>query len=299
MSKMDNIQRVRYNSVPIEHRHKERMTSPAQHPAETLAVTFFEQPVLAARLHDGVIALSLRDLCVVTGLNQTAQARRLRRDEELRDGLYDVRVPTAGGPQNQLFLMLEFVPAWLSSVSRARATPVARERLRYLKIFAIQHVYNAIAGAAGLPEGPSRRIEDLRDLDRFDAAMQGIAERQHALEESQTKARTAWRDHEQRIRQLEAQLATAATLSVVQRGTLYQYVQAWALRRVEHEHITSQAAFAGCWAAIKTRYKVAKYEHIPATEYDDCVAYVRRMYEQMTGQALVLAEDGPDGSTAS
>ncbi len=274
------------------------MTSTTHNPVETLAITFFDQPVLAARVQDGAIALSLRDLCSVTGLNQTAQVRRLRRDDELRDGIYQLRVQTAGGPQEQLFLMLEFVPAWLSSVNRARATPVARERLRYLKIFAIQHVYNAVASAAGLPEDASRRIEDLRDLDRFDVAMQGIAERQQALEDSQTKARQAWRDHEQRIRQLEAQLATTATLSVEQRGTLYQYVQAWALARVEHEHITSQAAFAGCWAAIKTRYKVAKYEHIPANAYDDCVAYVRRVYEQMTGQALVLAEDTTNGSTA-
>ena len=272
------------------------MTSPAHEPVETIAVTFFDQPVLAARIADGTIGLSLRDLCAVTGLNQAAQARRLRRDEELRDGLYQLRVQTAGGPQDQLFLMLEFVPAWLSSVSRARATPVARERLRYLKIFAIQHVYNAVACAAGLPEGDSRRIEDLRDLDRFDAAMQGIAERQQALEASQDKARQAWRDHEERIRQLEAQLAAPATLSVGQRGSVYQLVQAWALARVEREQITTQAAFAGCWAAIKTRYKVAKYEHIPAREYDDCVQYIHRAYEKLTGQALVLPEFDADAS---
>jgi hypothetical protein len=273
--------------------------SDTQRAVETLAITFFDQPVLAARVQSGEIVLSLRDLCAVTGLNQSAQARRLRRDEELRDGLYELRVQTAGGPQEQLFLMLEFVPAWLSSVSRARATSVARERLRYLKIFAIQHVYNAVAHAAGLPEGESRQIEDLRDLDRFDVAMQGIAERQHALETSQEKARQAWRDHEQRIRQLEAQLAATATLSVEQRGLIYQYVQAWALARVEHEQMTSQAAFAGCWAAIKTRYKVAKYEHIPAGAYEDCVQYIRRAYEQVAGQPLVLAEDTTHGTTAA
>lgn len=275
------------------------MTPTTYDPVETLAITFFDQPVLAARLQDGTIVLSLRDLCTVTGLNQTAQLRRLRRDEELRDGVYQLRMQTAGGPQAQLFLMLEFVPAWLSSVNRARATPVARERLRYLKIFAIQHVYNAVASAAGLPEGASRRIEDLRDLDRFDAAMQGIAERQQALEESQEKARQAWRDHEQRIRQLESQLAVTATLSVEQRGTIYQLVQAWALARIEHEQIASQAAFAGCWAAIKTRYKVAKYEHIPARAYDDCVHYIRRAYETLTGKPLVLADGDPDASTSS
>ena len=265
------------------------------HPVETLPVTFFDHAVLAARLPDGTIVLSLADLCFVTGLNQKAQVRRLRRDEELRDGVYQVRVPTPGGPQEQLFLMLEFVPAWLSSVSRAHATPAARERLRYLKIFAIQHVYNAVASAAGLPEGASRQIEDLRDLERFDSAVQGIAERQQALEESQNKARHAWRDHEQRLRQIEAHLAV--TISVEQRGMIYQMVQAWALARVEHEHMTSQAAFAGCWAALKTRFKVAKYEHLPAHAYDACVQYIRRAYEQLTGQPLVLEDGDRDADT--
>lgn len=275
------------------------MASTTHEPVETLAITFFDQPVLAARIENGVIALSLRDLCTVTGLDQTAQARRLRRDEELSDGLYQLRVQTAGGPQQQAFLMLEFVPAWLSSVNRTKATPIARERLRYLKIFAIQHVYNAVANAAGLPEGASSNIEDLRELERFDVAIQGIAERQQALEESQGKARNAWRDHEQRLRQLEAQLATTATLDVEQRGAIYQLVQVWALARIEHEHVSSQGAFAGCWAAIKTRYKVAKYEHIPAREYEDCRQYIHRAYEKLTGQPLVLPEDEVDGHTTT
>jgi hypothetical protein len=271
------------------------MMAPSHEPIETLAVTFFDQPVLAARIPDGTIVLSIRDLCAVSGLNQAAQVRRLRRDDELRDGLHRLRVQTAGGPQDQDFLMLEFVPAWLSSVSRARATPMARERLRYLRVFAIRHVYDAVARAAGLPEGASRQIEDLRELDRFDAAFQGIAERQQALEESQEKARQAWRNHEQRIRQLEEQLGAAAILSVGQRGHIYQLVQAWALARVEQEQISSQAAFAGCWAAVKTRYNVSKYEHIPARQYEDCVQYIRRSYEKLTGQPLVLPEENDDG----
>jgi hypothetical protein len=57
---------------------------------------------------------------------------------------------------------------------------------------------------------------------------------------------------------------------------------------VEHEQITSQAAFAGCWAAIKTRYNVAKYEHIPANEYEDCVVYIKRAYQKSTGAELQL-----------
>lgn len=257
-------------------------------PVETLAVTFFEQPVLAARIADGTILLSIRDLCAATGLNQSSQLRRLRADEDLRDGLQPLRVQTAGGPQEQQFLILEFVPAWISSVNRAKASVAVRERLRYLRLFSIRQVYNALAEAAGLPQGSSSNIEDLAELPSLDDAITGVAARQQALEESQERARQAWRDHEQRIRRLEEQLGAVATLSVAQRGHIYQLVQAWAQARIEHDKLSAPAAFAGCWAAIKTRYQVAKYEHIPATQYDDCREYVARAYEKATGQPLPL-----------
>jgi hypothetical protein len=252
-------------------------------PRETLAVTFFEQPVLAVRGDDGSILLSIRDLCSATGLNLSSQLRRLRADDDLSTGMQRLRVQTAGGPQEQEFLILEFVPAWISSVNRRRASIVVQERLRYLRLFSIRQVYDAVARAAGLPEGPSSQIEDLADLQRYDDAIQGIASRQQALEQSQEKARQAWREHEQRLQAIEAQLAQTATLSVEQRGQLYQLVQQWAQARIDHEHVTAQIAFAGCWAALKTRYKVAKYEHIPARDYADCIEFVARAYTRLTG----------------
>ncbi len=255
-------------------------------PIETLVVTFFETPVLAVRAGDGSILLSLRDLCAATGLDVSSQRRRLRADTDLRDGLRTMRAPTAGGMQEQDFLILEFVPAWISTVNRTKAAPVVRERLRYLRLFSIRQVYDAIAQAAGLPEGPSRNIEDLRDLQRYDEAIRGIAERQQALEQSQEKARQAWRDHEQRLRQLETGIQHTASLSATQRGQIYQLVQIWAQARVEREGVTSSAAFAACWGAIKTRYTVAKYEHIPASKYQDCVDFIRRAYERMAGEPL-------------
>lgn len=261
---------------------------------ETLAVTFFEQPVLAVRASDGTIFLSVRDLCAATGLNLSSQLRRLRADQDLQDGLQRFTVATAGGPQGQDFLILEFVPAWIASVNRARASLAVQERLRYLRLFSIRQVYDALARAAGLPEGSSSNIEDIADLERYDEAIRGIAERQRGLEESQDRARSAWRDHEQRIRLLEEQLGQRTTLSVAQRGHIYQLVQHWAQARIDHEQIASAAAFAGCWAAVKTHYNVAKYEHIPARQYEDCVAYIGRAYQKLTGRELILPEPTDD-----
>ncbi len=260
-------------------------------PTETLGVTFFEHPCLAVRSTDGTIYVSVRDLCDAVGLRAHGQLRRLRADDDLRDGLQTFRVTTAGGPQDQEFLILEFVPTWVSSVQRSRASMTVRERLKYLRLFAIRETYNAFARTAGLPEGESRAIEDLRDLEQFDDAMTTIAERQRALEESQQKARSAWRDLDMRVRALEEQVG--GVLSTSQRGHIYQLVHAWASARVVREpEVSRREIFQACWGAIKTRYRLAKYEHLPAAQYTDCVSYIHGAYQRLTGEALVLPEQG-------
>jgi hypothetical protein len=276
---------------------------------ETLVVTFFEHPCLTVRASDGNIYLSLRDLCEAIGLQLVAQRRRLNRDPDLRDGLVSFRVPTGGGPQEADFLMLEYVSHWVTTVNRTKASLPVQERLRYLRLFTIRHVYDAIARAAGLPEGQSRNIEDLRDLERFDDAIQGIADRQRTLEESQQKARQAWRDLDARVRALEGQARSTSVeparppaaekagarpdaISTAQRGHIYQLVQLWAAAYAERNQVSSSEAFSACWGAVKTRYRVAKYEHIPAERYADCVTFISTAYKRLTGADLHLPSQG-------
>ena len=204
-------------------------------PLEHHVVTFFEHPCQVVRQRDGAISVSLNDLCDATGLSRRSQLRRIKADQDLRDGLQTFRVPTTGGMQATSFLILEFVPAWIASVDRARAGIVVQERLRFLRLFIVREVYGAIAAAAGLPTDSSRAIEDLDDLQRFDAAMQGLAERQEALVQSQDRARQAWKNHDDRLRRIEAMLGSAEVLSTGQRGVIYQLVQRWAQARIDRE----------------------------------------------------------------
>lgn len=263
-------------------------------PAETLVVTFFAHPCMAARSTDGTIYISVRDLCDAVGLRAHSQLRRLRADEDLGTGLQSFRLATPGGPQDQEFLILEFVPTWISSVQRSRAAAAVRERLRYLRLFIIRETYNAFARTAGLPEGESRAIEDLQEIERLDDSLELIAERQRQIEESQQRARSAWRELEARVRALEERAGDQ--LSTAQRGQIYQLVQAWAAARIAREPDLSRAEiFQACWGAIKTRYRIAKYEHLPAGQYADCVQYISASYRRLTGEELRLPEQGALG----
>lgn len=255
-------------------------------PIETLIVTFFELPVLAARAPDGRIYLAIRDLCDAIGINRESQMRRLRADPDLSLGLQTLRVETAGGRQPQEFLLLEYVPLWVTGVTRRKSSPEIKARLRFLRLFIIGHVHDAIAEAAGLPAGSSRNIEDLRDLQRYDEAIQGIASRTEALEESQGKARTAWREHEERIRRLEEQLRSMLRLSPTQRGKIYEQVHVWARARADREEIAFGTAIARCWGELKAEFGVAKYEDIPPSRYDECLSFIRQAYVEATGKEL-------------
>ncbi|MEN9939103.1 MAG: hypothetical protein RLZZ387_5682 [Chloroflexota bacterium] len=260
-------------------------------PIETRAVTFFEIPCLAARGNDGSIYLAIRDVCGAIGLQLNGQLRRLRAHPELSSGLHRFRVLTAGGRQTMGFLILEFVPAWIATVNRAHASPTVQERLRYFTLFVVREMYAAVVREAGLREGASRQIEDIGDLRAIDERMQRLAERQRAIEESQDRARQAWRELDQRVRALE-NVQADGLLSPRQRGTIYQLVQAWAQERATREGGATSTAFRSCWSAVRTRYRVARYEDIQARAFDDCVAYIQRQYQQLTGAELQLPEQG-------
>jgi P22_AR N-terminal domain len=235
--------------------------------------------------------MAIRDVCDAIGLRLSGQLRRLRAHPDLKVGLTRFRVMTAGGLQIMDCLILEFVPAWIATVSRANATPIVQERLRYFTLFSIREVYAAVAREAGLPTGPSRQIEDLGDLTAFDDSIQRLAERQQAIEDSQEKARQAWRNLDARVRRLE-EAAAEGKLSVRQRGTIYHLVQAWAQERATREHLSIGVALRACWSTLRTRYRVSRYEDIERQYYDDCVAYIQRQYQKLTGSELHLPEQG-------
>lgn len=256
---------------------------------EQLPLTLFDEAVLAVRAEDGLIYLAVTDLCTVVDLAVSSQVRRIRAHEDLSAGLARFAIDTGFGIKEQLFLQIDVCPIWLVTISTRRAKPSVRGRLQHLRRYLIAETYAAFARATGLPQQSSRQIEDLRDLDHVDTALTTLSERQERLEISQDKARLAWRDLDARVRALEAHRSD--TISVAQRGYIYNLVHAWATARVAHtDTLTYGAAVASCWAALKARFQVAKYTDLPIKEYSQCVAFIRASYRSVTGEELVLPE---------
>lgn len=174
--------------------HPSPSADPPLRPTEQLPIALFGAAVLAVRGPDGTVYLNMRDLCDAIGVAFSAQRRRIVSDEQLSPGMRQFRVRTPNGPSTQDFLELERVPVWMLRIQLRRVDDAVKDRVRYVQDYLRASVYAAFAQLAGLAEQASRQIEDLTDLDRLDPALQALAERQAALEASQDRARTAWRD---------------------------------------------------------------------------------------------------------
>lgn len=279
-------------------------------PVETLPVTLLEVAVLAARGADGSIYLSIRDVCQALAISLTSQRRRLQNHPVLREGLMRFRVPTLGGRQAQDFLLLEHVPTWLVMINTSRANDVVRDRLIWYQRYIIREVYHAFAALTGLPDGESRQIEDLNDLQHVDTALQALAAqqgelnlrqdaleiRQETIEVSQNQARQVWLDLHNDLRAIIARVQAiearqSGLISTAQRGYIYQLVQVWGAAKAESDsRLNKPAAYAACWSVLKARFHIARYEDLPAAKYGEAVAFIREAYRVLTGNDLNLPE---------
>jgi len=58
----------------------------------------------------------------------------------------------------------------------------------------------------------------------------------------------------------------------------------------EHPCIAVRGPEGTLSISLKSRYRIAKYEHLPSAQYADCVAYIKGAYKRLTGDDLVLPE---------
>jgi ORF6C domain len=263
---------------------------------EQLPIPLFDGVVLAARSPDGLIHLALRDLCITFSLNLRAQRRRMRADEQLH--LTQLRIFDGRQFRTLDFLLLDDVPTWLLTVQTRSVHPDVRERLKYVKDYLVSAVKAAFAQLTRLPEAPSRVIEDLHDLDRMEQAFQHLAElntRQATIEQSQDRARLAYRDLQALVRELQTRVQSLEQqakqrISASQRGTLYQLVQTWGVALAERRSTKPGEGIRMCWRLFNQRFDIATYTDLPAGRYDEALQFIKEQYRGLTGHEIAAAE---------
>jgi hypothetical protein len=249
--------------------------------AEQLPITLFDSVVLAARADDGTIWLVLRDLCASLGLALEAQRRRIRANDLLH--LSQLRIREGNQLRALDVLQLDDVPIWLIGIQAQRVNEDVRARVEYVRAYLVAAVRAAFAQLTGLAE-TSRQVEDLRDLDRIELALselEALGARQSTLEESQDRARLAFRDLTTLVRELQSRVQALEAqskqqLSPAQRGTLYQLVQTWGTAQAARQpDRRSGEAIRSCWRQFNQRFGISTYTDLPAARYDEGIQFIR------------------------
>jgi P22_AR N-terminal domain len=275
----------------------------AQLPREQLPITLFDGVVLAVRAADGHIYLVVRDLCTALDLIPSSQLRAIRADKRLH--LVPFRLRIGRQVRTQECLLLDDISLWLIKVSPPRDNAHAAERLRYVQEYLIASVRSAFAALTGLPDAPSNQVEDLQDLDAIAPSLQALrdlVERQTTIEESQDRAREAWRDLAAQIRELRGILPLVEDLqarvqaverqlrqrmSPEQRNTIYRLVQAYGEARAARAGQAKPGVeIRKCWAEFNARFAIATYTDLLAARFEEAVQFVKAQYRVLTGEDI-------------
>lgn len=274
----------------------------AQLPQEQLPITLFDSVVLAVRAADGHIYLTVRDLCAALVLIPSSQLRAIRADDRLH--LVSFRLRIGRQVRTSECLLLDDIPLWLVKVRPPRNNAEVSERLRYVQSYLIASVRSAFSALTGLPDVPSNQIEDLQDLDVVDPSLQALrelVERQTHMEESQDRAREAWRDLAAQIRELggvlplveelrarmqEVERQLRLRISPEQRNTIYRLMQAYGDARAIRSGAQSGVEIRKCWAEFNARFGIATYTDLSADQFDAALQFIKSQYRALTGSEI-------------
>ena len=251
---------------------------PARH------IEVFGDEVLAVRLPDGSVWLSLRALCENFGLARAMQAQRIKRNDVLAADLLEVLVETRGGEQTLQVLRLESVPYWVSTLQIKRVREEIREKLLQYKHWVVQKVYEAFI-REGLEEAvpppvmpASATIQELIQVRDWARAMLNMAEahleleqRQQQLAQRVDKSALVFQDLRQRVRHLEQRLDPAYLITEEQQATVQNTVKGLALLMTGQD---GKNHFQGVWSEIYRRWGVPDYKHLRQGQFEAVLSFL-------------------------
>jgi hypothetical protein len=257
---------------------------------EQRTVVFYDDELAAVRADDGQIYAPVRQMCEALGLDRASQARRIQRHDVLADGYQGGVVwtpPSAdgrgGGNQQTGLLRVDLIPLWLAGVRVQSVKPEIRPKLKQFQKEAAQVLWEAYQ------EGRLTRqpLAELLETDSPAAQAYKMAQaimqmaRQQLLLEAQLETHTSLlSEHEQRLEQIEDQLgATDRQITPEQAMHISQAVKAIAL---EMGRRSGRNEFNGVYGELYRRFKVPSYRELPATKFDEAMAFLRDWWQAVT-----------------
>jgi len=126
------------------------------------------------------------------------------------------------------------------------------------------------------------------EVGRIDHILQGMVDQQRDVRHDQDALRADVAALTERVQALEGQRRKdTPPITKAQRGQIYHLVVVWSeLLQARNAGMTIGGARAACWAALKKKFQVAEYSHIPSARYHEAVTFIREAYAKLGGDDL-------------
>ena len=133
---------------------------------EVKEVAFNGTNLLGIKTSDGIIYTQLKRFCDELGIDHSAQLKRIKRDEVLKDGVVTLTMPTKGGPQELTCLDVDLLPFWLVGVKSHLCKEEIRPHLNKFRIQASKVLAQAFI--------TSEKKEDPKVLSQIEILLQSV-----------------------------------------------------------------------------------------------------------------------------
>ncbi|MDP9315585.1 MAG: phage antirepressor N-terminal domain-containing protein [Chloroflexota bacterium] len=227
------------------------------------------------------VAIPVRTICEVLGLDVERQSARLREHEVLSQGLRVVRMPLGGQLRSVMAISHKYVAFWLATVTPKHVKPALRPKLvRYQT--ELVDVLALLYGTNMQPTRPSDVPTDVIGTiqTQLAAALQDVRLLREALLSQQQETHVCLDTHDDQIEALEGlmddlqqQLSSHTTITSAQQELLKRSIQRRA-KRIEQR--TGRAVYGKLFAQFCIDLGTPKYALLPAGKYGQALDWLRR-----------------------
>jgi len=251
---------------------------------EQKTVGFYEDELVAIRVSDGHIYVSLRHLCSALGVDAQAQTRRIQRQSVLEKGFAQMPIMTPSrGEQQAHVLRVDLVPLFLSGVSTKAVSEEARPKLEQFQEEAAKVLWEAFQ--EGRLTSPLT-LDELLKTDspavqayRMAEAIMKMAQQQLFLEAQLETHTHQLTDHDNRLELIEEQLGdTKQNITPEQAMQISQAVKA-----VAHElgKRTKRNEYGGVYGELYRRYNINSYKILPKSKFENALNWLNEWLQSM------------------
>jgi hypothetical protein len=259
---------------------------------EERRVDFYGDELIAVLgQHEGrnLIGIPLKPLCERIGITYGAQYNRVRRDEVLREGIFVMKIPSAGGEQSMVCLPLDLLPGWLFGISASRVKPALHEKIIRYQRECFRVLWEAFQPQI-VPQPQPQVVEKSGAELAYEiaTAVQHLARQQLEMEQRLDRA-SQWAhginrevgDLRSRVDSLEVQVSGGAPISEQQAAEV-----ALAVKNVGRalEAQGHKSGYSQVYAEMYRRYAISSYKNLPRERFDDVLVWLRQWYAEVAGE---------------